>query len=311
MTPLSSHRPPAGQAGEEPRLSSELIDGLVRDVCAIPPGPERQAARERVIRRLVPLARRIAAKYRNIAGEEQDDLFQAACLGLVRAVDGYDPDRGHAFLSYAVPTVAGEVKRHLRDRTGTLRIPRPVQDARQRVNRARGELEQLNGRPATRAEVAAYCDLPTEAVTEALRSESVRRPRPLDAPADGTDLPGPTPSEVIGGCDPALELLVERVTLIRLLNELPDRERRILYLRFFEDRTQQQIASAVGISQMHVSRLLARCLAHLREALTDPYGTEVTGAGPSARAKDAAAGLRTAGPPHLPPEEPRRRGGPV
>ncbi|PZG84700.1 hypothetical protein C1I97_33965 [Streptomyces sp. NTH33] len=298
MTSFSSPRSRVGQARGEP-LSSERIDAMVRDVCAMPLGPGREAAREGVIRRLVPLARRIAAKYRNTTCEERDDLFQVACLGLVKAVDGYDPDRGHAFLSYAVPTVVGEVKRHLRDRTGLLRLPRPVQDARQRVNQARSELEQLNGRSVTHAEIAAACDLSPEAVADALRSERACRPRSLD-------LPGPTLSEVIGDRDPALEFVVERVTLMRALNDLPHRERRILYLRFFDGQTQQQIASAVGLSQMHVSRLLARCLARLREALTEPCRTAATSADPSARPDGDAATMRTAGPRHLPRKEPLR-----
>ncbi|WP_344399903.1 sigma-70 family RNA polymerase sigma factor [Streptomyces longisporus] len=250
------------------RLSSQLIDDLVAGISRLPPGPERDAAREGVIRRLLPLARRIAAKYRTSGGEDQDDLVQVACLGLIKAVDGYDPERGHAFLSYALPTVTGELKRHLRDRTALVRLPRSLQEARLRVVHAQRELEQrLAGRAPTPAEIAEVSGLSPEAVVDALQSDTAAYPRSLDAPPPGAGDSWPDPAEVTGDCDPALEFAADRVTLMRALQRLPVRERRILFLRFFHDQPQQQIATAVGLSQMHVSRLLARCLARLREEL--------------------------------------------
>ncbi|WP_129311205.1 SigB/SigF/SigG family RNA polymerase sigma factor [Streptomyces sp. L2] len=302
MTPLSTisepgrRRTSGAPARADAPLSSENIDDLVRGVALQPPGPARAAARDRVIRRLLPLARRIAAKYRGVAGEEQDDLVQVACLGLVKAVDGYDPGRGHAFLSYALPTVTGELKRHLRDRTGPLRLPRPVQEARQRVRRAQEELEQRSrGRPPTPAEIGRVCGLTEEAVTDALRSEAACHPRSLDANGDGADALRPALADTLGGCDAALDLVADRVSLAHALGALPERERHILYLRFFHDQTQAQIAEAVGLSQMHVSRLLKRCLARLRDELLPPE--------PETEPDPRAAGAR----PGTPPAEPPRR----
>ncbi|MEU0218643.1 sigma-70 family RNA polymerase sigma factor [Streptomyces sp. NPDC006265] len=155
--------------------SPEHIDELVCSVADLPPGPERQVARERVTGQLMPLARRIAGKFRITGGEDLEDLFQVACLGLVKAIDRYDPHRGHAFLSYAVPTITGELKRHLRDRSGLVRLPRQVQEARQRVWRAREELQQrTQGDAPTPAEISEACGLPEEAVQEAMRSEGAR-----------------------------------------------------------------------------------------------------------------------------------------
>ncbi|TQJ91253.1 RNA polymerase sigma-70 factor (sigma-B/F/G subfamily) [Streptomyces sp. SLBN-31] len=289
MTSLSSPSGSPTQVSDGADLSPQLIDDLVGAVSRMPPGREREAARDDVIRRLVPLARRIAGKYRNAGGEEQDDLFQVACLGLVKAVDGYDPERGHAFLSYALPTVTGELKRHLRDRTGLVRLPRPVQEARQRVNRVQRELEQqFGGRPPTPAEIARTCGLPDEAVAEALCCEWALRLRPLEMPAGGTDRRRLAPAEVMGDHDTALEFTAERLALMQALRQLPERERRILFLRFFHDQTQREIAAAVGISQMHVSRLLARCLTRLRELLVEEVDSPVTGTGACAGADSLA-----------------------
>ncbi|MGW0495976.1 sigma-70 family RNA polymerase sigma factor [Streptomyces sp. NPDC003007] len=232
----------------------------------------------------MPLARRIAGKFRITGSEDPEDLFQVACLGLVKAIDRYDPHRGHAFLSYAVPTITGEVKRHLRDRSALVRLPRPVQEVRQRVWRAREELQQRTaGNAPTPAQIAEACDLPEEAVREAMRSEGARHPRSLDSSPEGGDTTGPALADLIGDSDPRLDLLVERLSLLHALSRLPTREQHILYLRFFRDQTQQQIAEAVGVSQMHVSRLLKHCLSRLRVGLADP----ASGSAPEAPEEDA------------------------
>ncbi|MER7895752.1 SigB/SigF/SigG family RNA polymerase sigma factor [Streptomyces sp. NPDC096046] len=264
--------------------SAEHIDELVCGVATLPPGPERQVARERVTGQLMPLARRIAGKFRITGSEDPEDLFQVACLGLVKAIDRYDPHRGHAFLSYAVPTITGEVKRHLRDRSALVRLPRPVQEVRQRVWRAREELQQRTaGNAPTPAQIAEACDLPEEAVREAMRSEGARHPRSLDSSPEGGDTTGPALADLIGDSDPRLDLVVERLSLLHALSRLPTREQHILYLRFFRDQTQQQIAEAVGVSQMHVSRLLKHCLSQLRVGLADP----ASGFAPEAPEEDA------------------------
>lgn len=267
MTPRSTLRPAANPQADG-ALTSARIDELVTRVSEQTSGPEREAVRDEAIRTLVPVARRIASKYRNINGEEQDDLFQVACEGLVKAIDGYVPDQGHAFLSYAVPTITGELKRHLRDRSGVVRLPRAVQEARQRVRRARLELEQeYGGRPPTLVEIALACGLPEDTVAKTIHAEEASRPRSLDAPAEGMDRLLPALGEAMGEPDPGIEATAERIELINALKRFPERERRILVLRFVHDQTQQQIASTVGVSQMHVSRLLTRCLGQLRELL--------------------------------------------
>lgn len=172
-----------------------------------------------------------------------------ACLGLVKAVDGYDPDLGHAFLSYAVPTITGELKRHLRDRTTLVRLPRSVQEAGQRVRRARQELEQAHGgRPPTPAEIAEASGLSPSAVAEAIRSRGAAQPLSLEASPQGAVRPLPAFADVVGDRDPGIEAVTDRVELIRAMRQFPERERRILVLRFFHDQTQQQIAAAVGVS---------------------------------------------------------------
>ncbi|MEU9191635.1 sigma-70 family RNA polymerase sigma factor [Streptomyces hundungensis] len=286
MTSLSSPSSPKPQEAEGAHLSSQVIDDLVRELSRLPAGATREAARDRVVRQLLPMARRISARFRKVGGEEQDDLFQVACLGLVKAVDGYDPQLGHAFLSYALPTVTGEIKRHLRDRAGLVRLPRPVQEARLQVARTRRELEQRSGgRTPTHEEIAGHCCLPVEVVAEVSRSERVSRPRSLDTADEGPDGARPSFAEITGRPDSALELADERVELIDALRQFPDRERRILYLRFFQDQTQQQIAEALGISQMHVSRLLSRCLTRLRDLLAAPE----SGAAPTALERTSEA----------------------
>uniref|UniRef100_UPI0007854593 sigma-70 family RNA polymerase sigma factor n=1 Tax=Streptomyces hygroscopicus TaxID=1912 RepID=UPI0007854593 len=295
MTPLDTLRPPP-RSEADGALTSPQIDELVGRVRRQPTARAREGAREEAIRRLAPLARRIAGTYRNLGGEEQDDLVQVACLGLVKAVDGYDPEHGHAFLSYAVPTITGELKRHLRDRTTLVRLPRSVQEARQRVRRARQELEQAHGgRPPTPAEIAEACGLSPSAVAEAVRSQGAAQPLSLDASPPGAVRPLPAFGDVMGGRDPGIEAVTDRVELIRAMRQFPERERRILVLRFFHDQTQQQIAAAVGVSQMHVSRLLARCLARLREVLghldrSGPAGRPGSSRRAAARAGQAPAG---------------------
>lgn len=176
---------------------------------------------------LVPVARRIAGKYRNAGGEELDDLFQVACVGLVKAIDGYDPAKGHAFLSYAVPTITGELKRHLRNRTGLVRLPRTVQEAGQQVRRARRELEQTcGGRPPTLAELAEACGLTEDAVAEAIRSQDVVRPRSLDASSQGAERPLPTFGQGVGSRDPGIEAVAERLELINALRHSATSTRR-------------------------------------------------------------------------------------
>lgn len=231
----------------------------------LPEGPERRELRDELVTAWLPMAERIAVRFRG-RGEALEDLYQVAALGLVKAIDHYDPARGHAFEAYAVPTVTGEIKRHFRDHMWTLHVPRRVQDLRNRVRRAARELAQATpGRAPTGAEIAAQAGLTEDEVrtgTEALECFSALS---LEAEMPGTD--GYALLDAIGGPDPGYDTVVDRVAVRPCLEALPERERLILYLRFFKGMTQSGIAEQLGISQMHVSRLLSRCFAQLREEL--------------------------------------------
>ncbi|CAL9354062.1 SigB/SigF/SigG family RNA polymerase sigma factor [Streptomyces sp. enrichment culture] len=231
----------------------------------LPDGAEREALREELVRAWLPMAERIAVRFRG-RGEALEDLYQVAALGLVKAVDHYDPDRGHAFEAYAVPTVTGELKRHFRDHMWTLHVPRRVQDLRNRVRRAAKELSQTTpGRPPTVAEIARQADLSEAEVRTGMEALECFSALSLDAEMPGTD--GYALGDSIGGPDPSFDVVVDRVAVKPCIEALPERERTILYLRFFQGMTQSSIAEQLGISQMHVSRLLSGCFAHLREEL--------------------------------------------
>lgn len=202
------------------------------------------------------LARRFANR-----GEPIDDLRQVALIGLVKAVERYDPDRGVAFTSFAVPTITGEIKRHFRDRTWSVRVPRNLQELTLEIERVRGELGHTLGRSPTVSEIARQLDVADEAVLEGLEAATQYRSGSLDAPLAGTE------GDSVGSRIPAAgddhAEAENRVLVRQLLTELPVRERRIVYLRYFESLTQDEIADRMGISQMHVSRLLSKSLDRL------------------------------------------------
>jgi RNA polymerase sigma-B factor len=218
-----------------------------------------RAARERLIERHMPLARSLAVQYRH-AREPFDDLCQVANLGLVKAVDRYDPDRGIAFTSYAVPTILGELKRHFRDRTWSIHMSRGIQESIARVDKATEALRQQHGRFPTAGEVAEYCGMHIEDVTDALLADNAARMSSLDAPVQRED--GDL-SELLGREDAGLGRVEDALWIEQLAGELTPREREILRLRFVEDLVQREIAERVGISQMHVSRVLRQALEHL------------------------------------------------
>jgi RNA polymerase sigma-B factor len=189
-------------------------------------------------------------------------------LGLVKAVDGFDPTHGVEFPTYATPTVLGEIKRHLRDRTSGIRMPRRLQELRMSVNSARDELTQTLGRTPKLADLAAHLDVPEEQIIEMLGACHAHRPLSLDVPVAGSD-DNTTLLEVIGDDDPEFGLVEHRQSLPVLIGHLPKRERRILSLRFYGNLSQSQIAEQVGLSQMHVSRLLRQSLEFLRRRLSE------------------------------------------
>ncbi|WSV41117.1 RNA polymerase sigma factor SigF [Streptomyces sp. NBC_01077] len=225
---------------------------------------EKAELRNQLVRMHLPLVEHLARRFRN-RGEPLDDLTQVATIGLIKSVDRFDPERGVEFSTYATPTVVGEIKRHFRDKGWAVRVPRRLQELRLSLTTATAELSQQHGRSPTVHELAERLGISEEEVLEGLESANAYSTLSLDVP--DTDDESPAVADTLGAEDEALEGVEYRESLKPLLEDLPPREKRILLLRFFGNMTQSQIAQEVGISQMHVSRLLARTLAQLREKL--------------------------------------------
>lgn len=234
---------------------SELDD---RDLFSKLPDDE---AREILLVRHRPLALYLARKFLG-RGESLEDLEQVATLALLRAIDRLDPARDGKFSTYATITIIGELKRHLRDKGWAVRVPRPIQELAVRITRAIGTLTQELGRSPTVPELARHTGAAEEDVLEAIDASRAYTTESLDAPTGHDDQ---SPIERIAAADDRFERLDSWQSVAPLIIQLPERERTILYLRFFEERTQSEIARRLGISQMHVSRLLARTLSLLRE----------------------------------------------
>jgi RNA polymerase sigma-B factor len=200
------------------------------------------------------LARRFAHR-----GEAADDLRQVALVGLLKAVERFEPDRGLQFSSFATPTITGELKRYFRDRGWAVRVPRRVQELHLELDRTVNELSQQLGRPPTPAEIAQRAGVLEEDVLESMEAGSLYRLASIDA-GRSDDESSPSPAQRLGEIDPELTAVDDRVAVSEMLSVLPDREQKIVYLRFFEGMTQSEIAEEIGISQMHVSRLLVRSL---------------------------------------------------
>jgi RNA polymerase sigma-B factor len=227
--------------------------------------PRRAKLRDELVEIHLPLVEYLARRFRN-RGEPLDDLVQVATIGLIKSVDRFDLDREVEFSTYATPTIVGEIKRHFRDKGWAIRVPRRLQELKLSLTKATSELSQKNGRAPTVAELAAHLGMTDEEILEGLESANAYSAVSLDAP-DGGDDDSPAVADSLGMIDEALEGVEYRESLKPLLEKLPAREKRILMLRFFGGMTQSQIAVDLGISQMHVSRLLARTLAQLREGL--------------------------------------------
>src|SRR3954464_14105513 len=222
-----------------------------------------QAAREQLVQRLLPLARRMARRYRR-SDEPLDDLVQVATLGLIKAIDRFDPARETAFSSYAVPTMLGELKRYFRDNGWAVHVPRGMQERVMRVDSAMKDLSRKLGRSPSAAEVAQALEIETEAVLEAMEAASAYDAVSLESYRFGDDGDGETYAESIGVEDDRFELVEYGAAIAPTLQALPARDRIVLHLRFVEDMTQAEIAERVGVSQMHVSRLIRRALERLR-----------------------------------------------
>jgi RNA polymerase sigma-B factor len=228
---------------------------------------EREALRQRLVEMHLPLVAHLARRFRD-RGEPWDDLVQVGTIGLIKSVDRFQIDRGVEFSTYATPTILGEIKRHFRDRGWAIRVPRRLQELRLALAQATSELSQELGRSPTVNELAAKLDLEPAQIIEGMESASAYTAISLDAP-EGRDPDGEPVTHRLGVEDESLEIVEYRESLRPLLASLPPRERTIVVLRYFGELTQSQIADRLGISQMHVSRLLARTLAQLREGLAE------------------------------------------
>ena len=213
-----------------------------------------RALRNHLIEEHLSLARALARRFAN-RNEPLDDLEQVAMLGVLKAVERFDPDHGTPFAAFAVPTVIGELRRHFRDRGWMVRVPRRVQDLHLRIGSVVSELSQQLGRSPTPREIADAAGVRDEDVLEALDAGNRYRPASLDLGASSSDT-----DTRLSHADAELTSVEDRATLLRLFNRLPEREQRVMYMRYFEDMTQAEIAEAIGVSQMHVSRLLTRSL---------------------------------------------------
>jgi RNA polymerase sigma-B factor len=254
------------------RSKSEYADvsAMFRQLAALDPESDRyQRQRDAIIERCLPLAEHIARRFKN-RGEPIEDLVQVARMGLVNAVNRYDVTKGVEFLSYAVPTMIGEVRRHFRDHGWTLKVPRRLKDLNSHLRKSREELSSTLGRAPTASEIAAHLGIDREEVVQAQIASSAYSTLSSDLPVSSSPDDSRSVSETFGELDANMDRVLDVEILRPLLAQLPERERRVLGLRFFGNMTQTQIAERVGISQMHVSRLLSQSLATMRSQVRVP-----------------------------------------
>jgi RNA polymerase sigma-B factor len=232
-----------------------------------------QQARDALIERFLPLARKLAQRY-SASREPYDDLVQVASVGLVKAVERFDPGRGFAFSSFAVPTIMGELKRHFRDTSWALHVDRAAQERSRRITGARRELQVRGGRSPTVLQLAEFLECSEEEVLDGLQVAEAYDTVSLDAPRASGDDDTERRMDTLGDEDARLGRIDAGATVFAAAAQLSDRDRRILYLRFGEDLTQAEIAERVGISQMQVSRLLRRAVRRLQELTAEPPADE-------------------------------------
>ncbi|HEU4529092.1 MAG TPA: RNA polymerase sigma factor SigF [Actinomycetota bacterium] len=225
--------------------------------------PDDPAARDELVEMFLPLAEYLARRFSG-RGESLDDLVQVASVGLLNAIDRFDPEREVQFSTYAAVTIVGELKRHFRDKGWAIRVPRRLQEVGLRINAVLPELSQELGRSPTIDEIAERCEATPEEILDAMEAVQAYSTTSLESPI-GEE--GVAPIDVLGTEDPSLELLESWTAVAPAVRLLPPRERKVLYLRFFRGMTQSEIAREVGVSQMHVSRLLAQSLRFLRETV--------------------------------------------
>jgi len=260
---------PTSSKGSSARSNSEYADvvEMFQTLREVPEGtPEFQRQRDHIVERCLPLADHIARRFDG-RGEARDDLVQVARVGLVNAVIRFDVDAGSDFVSFAVPTIMGEVRRHFRDNSWSVKVPRRLKELHLRLGTATAELSQRLGRAPTPSELATELEMDREEIVEGLIAGSSYNTLSIDGGSSSGTEEAPAIADTLGDVDANLDQIENREALRPLLASLPERERTVLLLRFFESMTQTQIAERVGISQMHVSRLLAKSLARLRDQL--------------------------------------------
>ncbi|MCV7227194.1 RNA polymerase sigma factor SigF [Mycolicibacterium komossense] len=260
--------PPASR-GSSSRSSSEYADvpDLFRQLATLEDGSAAfQRQRDSIVERCLPLADHIARRFDG-RGEPHDDLVQVARVGLVNAVIRFNVDAGSDFVSFAVPTIMGEVRRHFRDNSWSVKVPRRLKELHLQLGAATAELSQRLGRAPTPTELAELLGMDRDEVVEGLVAGSSYNTLSIDSGGGSGNEDAPAIADTLGDVDTTLDQIENREALRPLLESLPDRERAVVVLRFFESLTQTQIAERIGVSQMHVSRLLARALGRLRDQL--------------------------------------------
>ncbi|GAY07946.1 sigma-70 family RNA polymerase sigma factor [Pseudonocardia sp. N23] len=268
ITPSPQVAPLPEADGPTPSEYARLVEPMSRMAALPRSDPRRRVLRDEIVLALLPLVRHIAQRHAAGHPAGYEELVQVGSVGLLGAVDRWDPDRaGGDLLGYLVPCVRGEMLRFFRDRTWATRVPRRLKDLSVAINRATGPLSQELGRSPRPSELATHLGVDVGEVVEALTAKAGHHADTLD-PVDNE--PGTGVAHRLGSLDAELDHVEDRHALRPLLDALPERERTILVLRFFKDMTQTQIAEEVGISQMHVSRLLTRTLQQLRTGLADP-----------------------------------------
>ncbi|MGH3675703.1 MAG: SigB/SigF/SigG family RNA polymerase sigma factor [Mycobacterium sp.] len=261
---MPAHAPTAAAAHDDDYTQ---VSALCRVFTEVTDDKERRRLRSRIITASLPLADHIAYRYVG-RGESADDLIQVARMGLIKAIDRYDPAKGQ-FLGFVVPTIMGEVRRHFRDNTWGIHVPRKVKDTHRRVHATSGQLAQQLGRAPTAREVAAELGIDHEDVVQALEATNAYRPLSLDSAMPGSPNAEPQNAWRHGAEDSRYNTVEDALTVAELVGRLTEREKVILRLRFRDDLPQTQIAARLGISQVHVSRLLAATLARLRQYFWD------------------------------------------
>ncbi|WP_322936680.1 RNA polymerase sigma factor SigF [Nocardioides bizhenqiangii] len=265
MTEVGSRDSGRSAALEETRRENARLFAVFRDPDVS--DAERDGAREALVHLHLALVEHCARRFRN-RGEPFEDLVQVGTIGLIKSVDRFDTDRGVEFSTYATPTIIGEIKRYFRDKGWAIRVPRRLQELRMQISASTAELTQSLGRSPTPREIAEAIGCSVEEIVEGMESSNAYATLSLDATDDSDDGGGgQSMLDAIGIDDDALEQVEIRESVKPLLESLPPREKKILLLRFFKNMTQSQIAAEIGVSQMHVSRLLTRTLDQLRESL--------------------------------------------